>query len=335
MIQLSPPPFSTDAIPKFEAEVAKATGTKYALATSSGTAAIHLALMVLGVGPGDVVLCPTFTFAATAFPILYCGATPVFYGCKLDMSADMDDVRLALRSHVPKAIIAVDLYGDCPGHEDLAALCKQHGIPLLVDAAESLGATYKGKKAGSFGTLSAISFNLNKIVTAGGGGALVSDDQGLVDRARFLATQAKDDVPWYQHSAVGYNYRIAAHAAAYGLTQIKKLKKLVAERRRINSWYRRYLPATVFIPTVGKSTNWLTTILCPNPAHRFIDRLAKNGIETRRLWLPMHHQPALSRFQYFVTGTPAYLFFFGLCLPSRGVTKRQVAKICRILLEKQ
>ncbi len=334
MIQLSPPPFSTDAIPKFEAEVAKATGTKYALATSSGTAAIHLALMVLGVGPGDVVLCPTFTFAATAFPILYCGATPVFYGCKLDMSADMDDIRLALKSHRPKVIIAVDLYGDCPGHKELSALCRHHGAPLLVDAAESLGATYKGKKAGSFGTLSAISFNLNKIVTTGGGGALVSDDRKLVERARFLATQAKDSAPWYQHSTTGYNYRMAVHAAQHGLTQLRKLKSLIDERRKINSWYREYLPATVFPPTAGESTNWLTTIVCNTPAFVFIERLARYGIEARRMWQPMHWQPIFAKYPFFVTVVPDRLFDYGLCLPSRGVTHQQVRKICRILMEK-
>jgi pyridoxal phosphate-dependent aminotransferase EpsN len=334
-IELSPPPCSTKAVAPFERAIAAATGTKYALATSSGTAAIHLALMVLGVGPGDIVLCPTFTFAATANPIVYCGAQPVFIDCDANWDIDADLVRWFLKDSPvkPKAVICVDLYGNCNGHRDLVRACREYGVPLIEDAAEGLGASWDGKPAGSFGTCGIVSFNLNKIVTAGGGGALVSDNPELIERARFLANQAKDAAPWYQHSEIGYNYRMASPVAQYGFEQIRKLRTLVKERRAINSWYRRYLPFS-FFPLIGDgralATCWLTTGWCENP-QQVIDALAANGIEARRFWKPMHTQPVF-RGHVNIGGLKAEeAFAHGICLPSRRVTPDQVENICNII----
>lgn len=330
MIQLSPPPFKTDAIPKFEAMVAKATGTKYALATSSGTAAIHLALLVHGIGPGDTVLCPDFTFAATVNPVLYCGAEPIFIGCDHTMAMAENVAIAAMDEQKPKAVIAASLYGDCPSYSLIRKECEKRKIAFIEDACEALGATNNGKKAGSFGDMAAISFNLNKIVTTGGGGALVSNDKTKIDRARFLATQAKEQCTYYLHKEIGYNYRIAVDAAATGVKQMRKLKSLVAERRRINGWYREFLPASAFPSTIGKSTYWLTLVICEN-AGEVQHALHHFNIESRRAWYPMSRQPVLSCYLHY-GGWMAERFFSELiCLPSTGITRAQVKHICGIV----
>lgn len=330
MIQLSPPPFKTDAIHKFEAMVAKATGTKYALATSSGTAAIHLALLVHGIGRGDKVLCPDFTFVATVNPVLYCGAEPVFIGCDHTLAMDAKAAIRAMDEQKPKAVIAASLYGDCPNYAAIRKACKKRGIVFIEDACEALGASNGGKKAGSFGDMAAISFNLNKIVTTGGGGALVSDDKALIDRARFFATQAKEECTYYLHKKVGYNYRMPVPAAALGITQMRKLKTLVAERRRVNSWYRRFLPCRLFHDAPGESTYWLTVVDCIDPAG-LMHALYRAGVEARRAWNPMSLQPVHSWCRYYGNCADAAAFGTKICLPSTKVSYAQVKRICEIV----
>ena len=333
MIRLSPPPFSTDAIPKFEAAVAKATGTKYALATSSGTAAIHLALMTVGVGPGDMVLCPTFTFAATAFPIRYCGATPVFIDCDHKWDIDVKLVAKYLKDNrPPKAIICVDLYGNCNGHGKLRRLCNNYSIPIIEDAAEGLGASWKGKEAGSFGSIGIISFNLNKIVTAGGGGALVSDTGHFVGNAQYLANQAKTNASWYQHNEIGYNYRMPNSVAECGIGQIGQLQAKVAERRAVNQMYRKHLPPRFFPRSHEGHTHWLTVIKHPNPAG-VRGMLERDGIESRRTWKPLHLQPCFEGCRFMGTSRSVEVFANTLCLPSCHVTEDDVRRICKILME--
>ena len=330
IIELSPPPCSTESIPLFEAAVAKATGTQHALATSSGTAAIHLALLALGVGPGDVVLCSTLTFCASANPIVYCGATPVFIDC--DASMQMDPYLLGVylaNNPRPKAVITVDLYGACCEYSKIKPLCAEYGVPIIEDAAESLGATRDGKLAGSFGTMGIVSFNLNKIVTSTGGGMLVSDDPALIETARFYATQAKEAAGWYQHERIGYNYRMPAAAAAHGLATLGQLQENIAHRQEIQSWYCERIP--VLVSHVG-STCWLTTGHCHDPAVK-IDRLKRHGIEARRIWKPLHMQPVYKGCRFENQGSSHSLHMFNryICLPSVGVSNDEVNSICDII----
>ena len=328
-IELSPPPCSTESIPLFEAAVAKATGTQHALATSSGTAAIHLALLALGVGPGDVVLCSTLTFCASANPIVYCGATPVFIDCDATWQIDPDLVAEYLKNNPrPKALIAVDLYGRCCDYDRLGPICAQHGVPIVEDAAESLGATYKGQPAGSFGRCGIISFNLNKIVSATGGGMLVSDDKALIERARFLATQAKDQAGWYQHSVIGYNYRMAAAVAEFGLRELGRLNEAIAGRRLVKLAYRARDMATSNDPG---ETCWLTVTAVPDPS-KAITALAAHGIEARRSWKPLHRQPVFADARAIGGGVADTRFARGLCLPSHeSLTEQDIQRICDII----
>jgi dTDP-4-amino-4,6-dideoxygalactose transaminase len=316
----------------FEREVAATVGVSHALAVSSGTAALHLAMLVLGVGPGDEVLCATVTFAACANAIRYVGAVPVFVDCDaatwtIDVGLVADELaRRAARRRLPKAVIAVDLYGQCADYPALRTLCECYGVPIVEDAAEALGATCAGRPAGSWGTLAALSFNGNKIITASSGGMLLSDHAALIDRARHLATQAREPVPHYEHTSIGYNYRLSNLLAAVGRAQLHALPARVAARRSNFEFYRaslRGLPGIGFMPeaSYGRSSRWLTCITidphrlgCGRDDIRLA--LAVEDIEARPLWKPLHLQLAFAGAPVVGGAVAERLFEQGLCLPS-------------------
>jgi pyridoxal phosphate-dependent aminotransferase EpsN len=314
-----------------EREVAAVVDMPHAVALSSGTAALHLALAVLGVGPGDEVLCSTLTFAATANAIRYLGAEPVFIDSEraswnLDpqlLAAELE--RCAGRGKLPRAVIAVDLYGQCANLGEISELCRRFKVPLVEDAAEALGATHRGRPAGSWGDLSILSFNGNKIITTSGGGMLLGRRQDLIDRARHLATQARDPAPHYEHSTIGYNYRLSNLLAAVGRAQLADLPRRVSARRAHNVSYRDQLgqlPGWSFMPEEpsGTSTFWLSCATVePRGAvgrDSLIAALAQEDIEARPVWKPMHLQPVFREFRAVGGAVAAELFEKGLCLPS-------------------
>jgi dTDP-4-amino-4,6-dideoxygalactose transaminase len=316
----------------FEAEIAAVAGVEHAVALSSGTAAIHLALVVLGIGPGDEVACSDFTFAATANPIVYTGATPFFVDAD-DTTWTIDpelldraiSERRATAARV-RAVIAVDLYGQCCDYDALREVCARHDVALVQDATESLGATYRGAPAGGQGALAALSFNGNKIITTSGGGMLVSENRDWVEHARKLSTQAREPVAHYEHVEIGFNYRMSNILAALGRAQLESLPERVAAKRRIRDRYRELLdgvPGVSFIPEApyGSSNAWLTCIVVDPDAFgadREAIRLAleAHDIEARPLWKPMHLQPIFASHQSFGGDVSARLFERGLCLPS-------------------
>ena len=316
----------------FEAEFAAYTGSRYAAALSSGTAALHLALLIVGVKPGDEVIVSSLTFAATANAITYVGATPVFVDSD-SASWNMDPALLAeeleasaKRGKLPRAVVAVDLYGQCADYDRIRAACDRHGVPLIEDAAEALGATYRGKSAGTFGALGIFSFNGNKIITTSGGGMLVSENEAWIQKARFLATQARDPAPHYEHTHIGFNYRMSNLLAAVGRGQLRHLDARVDRRRAHNAAYRAALgstPGIAFMPeaSFGRSTAWLTSITV-DPARFGTDRetirrhLEAHDIEARPVWKPMHLQPVFASCRVRGGEVAGRLFEFGLCLPS-------------------
>lgn len=319
----------------FEKEFSDLVGIKAAAALSSGTAAIHLALNVLDVGPGDRVFCSTLTFAASANPISYLGAEPVFidsdpHSWNMSAQALTDAFQWAeAKQQLPKAVIVVNLYGQSADMNALTEICNRHGVPVIEDAAESLGARYQGRPSGTFGLLGVYSFNGNKIITTSGGGMLVSDNASLIDRARFLSTQARDPALHYQHSVIGYNYRMSNILAGVGRGQLKVLEQRVAARRAVFAHYRRALQDLEAIdwmpePEWSFSTRWLSTCTL-NPAitrvtpGELISALGNELIEARPLWKPMHLQPVFGACAYFPHRGKSVsddLFARGLCLPS-------------------
>lgn len=316
----------------FEAELAERVEGRHVAALSSGTGALHLAMEILGVGPGDEVLVSTLTFSASVNPIRYLGATPVFIDSEL-RSWNMDPGLLAEElerrakvGKLPKAVVAVDLYGQCADYEPIVAACRKYDVPLVEDAAEALGATYKGRPAGVFGDLAIFSFNGNKIITTSGGGALVSDRKEWIEKARFLATQARDPAPHYQHSHIGYNYRLSNLLAAVGRGQLRVLDDRVEARRANNAFYRErlgHLPGLSFMPEAPgcRSTFWLTCIQIDPVAFgstREDLRLALEAanIESRPVWKPMHLQPVFAQHPVVGGRVAEQLFENGLCLPS-------------------
>lgn len=315
----------------FEMELARGVGTAGAAALSSGTAALHLALVLLGVGPGDEVLVSDLTFAASVNVIRYVGATPILMDAdRATWTMDPDLVEEALqdrarRGRIPKAAIVVDLYGQCADYDRLAAACSRYEVPIVQDACESLGATYRGRHAGTQGVIGAFSFNGNKIITTSGGGALVSDDADLVAEARNLASQARDPAPHYQHSRVGYNYRLSNLLAAVGRVQVRALEQRVAARRSNFVWYHARLgavPGWNFMPEApyGTCTRWLTCATVDpeqTPGRETIRlALAAEDIEARPLWKPMHMQPVFAECPRYGGAVGRQLFETGLCLPS-------------------
>jgi len=334
----------------FERELAELVGVKHAAALSSGTAAIHLALRLLGVGPGDRVFCSTLTFAASANPIVYQGAEPVFIDSEPEswnMSPAALEAAFAAaqrEGRLPKAVIVVNLYGQSADMDPLQALCDRYGVPLVEDAAESLGAKYKGRASGTFGRLGIYSFNGNKIITTSGGGMLVSDDQALIDKARFLATQARDPAPHYQHSEIGYNYRMSNILAGVGRGQLRVLQQRVEARRAVYATYRASLADVELLewmpePAWSYATHWLTACTVRPEAGvdsaELIRRLAGELIEARPLWKPMHLQPVFAQCGYFPHGRESVsdrLFAQGLCLPSgSNMSDPQVERIVATL----
>ena len=328
----------------FEREFAEAVGSAHAVALSSGTAALHLALRLAGVGPGDEVLCSTLTFIASAAPIAYLGARPVFIDSE-ERSWNMDPAlacevieRKAKAGKPPKALVLVHLYGQSADLAPLVACCARHGVKLIEDAAEALGATYGDRCPGSVGWAGIHSFNGNKIITTSGGGMLVTDDAAVAAQARFLATQARDDAPHYQHSTIGYNYRLSNICAGIGRGQLLRLASKVTRRRGHFRAYQQALgalPGVTFQPeaTWGQSTRWLTCLTI-DPVAAGHDReqirhaLAAADIEARPLWKPLHLQPVFAGAETHGGAVSERLFAQGLCLPSgSGLTEEQRARV--------
>ncbi|MBI5586245.1 MAG: aminotransferase class I/II-fold pyridoxal phosphate-dependent enzyme [Deltaproteobacteria bacterium] len=352
----------------FEQDICARTGIRHGVALASGTAALHLGLLILGVGPGDEVLCSTLTFAASANAIVYCGATPVFIDSDretwtMDPRLLAEELERALRrDRRPKAVLVVDLYGQCADYGPIRETCSRYNLPVLEDAAEALGATYQGAAAGKFGALGVFSFNGNKIITTSGGGMLVSDNREYIDRARFLSTQARDPAPFYQHSHIGYNYRLSNLLAALGQAQLERLSEKILRKKAIQEQYRQALadlPGITFMPEApyGCSNGWLTVLLI-DPERFGSDReavrlaLEADRIESRPIWKPMHMQPVFDcseggspisgsetgpgqgRVKSRAVGGPVSedLFARGLCLPSGAqLTEEDLERIIAII----
>jgi len=307
-------------------------GQQYAAALTSGTAALHLALILLGVGRDDEVLCQSFTFAASANPIVYQGATPIFVDSEKDTwNISPQHLRHAIEDRLkkgkkPKAIVLVHLYGMPCKIDEILAISKEFDIPVIEDSAEALGSTYKGKNCGTFGDLSVLSFNGNKIITTSGGGALVARDKAHKDKAVFLATQARDDAPHYQHSEIGYNYRLSNISAGIGRGQMEVLNDHVKLRQNMNLFYKDIFTdiggVEVFSePSADyKSNHWLSAILVSSTNDKSREGLRRHletlNIESRPLWKPMHLQPVYKNAPFYGNGTAEKLFEDGLCLPS-------------------
>lgn len=316
----------------FEEEMAEFLGVGHAAALSSGTAALHLALRLIGVEPGDEVICSSLTFSASANPILYERGRPVFIDAeRSSWNIDPELLRreikdAAKRGKLPRAAIIVDLYGQSADFDRIIETCAEYEIPIIEDAAEALGATYKGRKVGVFGKVGVFSFNGNKIITTSAGGMLVSDERSLIEQTRFLATQAKEPGPHYEHSAVGYNYGMSNVLAAIGRVQLSILPERIQARRRIFSLYREGLgdlPGIAFMPEAeyGLATRWLTCITIDQKdfgASREDIRLAlaAANIEARPVWKPLHLQPIFSEYRVRGGAVAQDIFEHGLCLPS-------------------
>ena len=318
-------------INSFEEKISKISNDSHVAVLNSGTAAIHLALILLDVRRDDNVLCSSFTFAASTNPIVYLGAKPVFIDSEKDtwnMCPTLLEnaiIELSLKDEKPKAIILVHLYGYPAKINEIIAISKKYNIPLIEDAAEAIGSSYNGIPLGTFGDLGVFSFNGNKIITTSSGGAILSSNKRLIDKAKFLSTQARDESPHYEHSEIGYNYRMSNICAAIGLGQIEVLKERVDKRRYIFDFYKEKLSDIKEIKFVDDipgfySNRWLTTILFKKDAA--INResmrlhLLKDNIESRPLWKPMHLQPVFKKYQVFENGISEDLFDRGLCLPS-------------------
>lgn len=334
----------------FEADIARYLGVSHAVGLASGTSAIHLALRYLGVGPGDVVIVPTMTFAATVFPIIYLGASPVFLD--IDESWNLDPNLLGEATRVMNscgsrvsAIIPVDLYGTPADYSSIRAVTDHLGIPIVEDAAEGLGATGSdGRKLGTFGEAGVLSFNGNKIITTSGGGMLVTDNGELAAKTRFWATQAREMFPWYEHEEIGHNYRLSNLLAALGRSQLRRIDGEVAKRREIREWYRSRLGVLDGIvvqddPPWGISNAWLTIVRFDpecyhDAAPRVREHLAAFDIESRPVWKPMHRQPVFASARSFLSGAADSLFRDGLCLPSgTSLDEDAVDRVCTLVTE--
>lgn len=316
----------------FEDDIVAFTGAKHAAALSAGTAAIHLALVMLGVKAGDEVICQSMTFSASANPIAYQGAVPVFVDSERDTwNMDPEKLKEAIKERFaagkkPKVIIPVHLYGMPAKMDEIMQIAKDYDIPVIEDAAEALGSTLDGQAMGTFGDLGILSFNGNKIITTSGGGALISDNEEYIKKARFLATQARDNAPHYEHTHIGYNYRMSNVCAGIGRGQMEVLTDRVEQRRKNFEFYKEQLADLKGIsfleePAGYYSNRWLSTILV-DPAASGTDRekirlhLETDNIESRPLWKPMHMQPVFMDAPYYGSGVSEELFANGLCIPS-------------------
>ena len=332
----------------FEQDLCAYTGAQHAAALSAGTAALHLALILLGVQAGDEVLCQSFTFSASANPIVYQGATPVFVDSEPDtwnLSPELLEEAIQDRlkkGKKPKAIILVHLYGMPAKLNEILRICHKYDIPVIEDAAEALGSSYHGKAVGTFGKMGILSFNGNKIITTSGGGALIANDEVVIQQARFLATQARDTALHYQHSVIGYNYRMSNVCAGIGRGQMKVLNQRVAQRRANYAFYHQALSGIAGIQFLNEpagffSNRWLTCLTINSEqasASREQIRLAleKENIESRPLWKPMHLQPVFEGCPAYVNGVSEDLFKHGLCLPSgSNLTTEQLVRIVELI----
>lgn len=336
------------ALANFEQELAAASGRQHAVGLASGTAGLQLSLVALGVTDGDLVACSTLTFVATANAIRHAGAVPVFIDSELDswnIDPDILEAEMSTRAGTPEqfaAVIAVDLYGQCADYTRIAAACTTYEVALIEDAAEALGSTCDGKPAGSYGEAAIFSFNGNKIITSSGGGMFVTDDKALADRIRYLSTQAREAAIHYEHTEIGWNFRLSNVLAALGSAQLATLPERVARRREINTTYRDRLagaPGVTFMPEApwGTCTFWLTCLTIdpsasPTSGPELVSKLQAEGIECRPVWKPMHMQPVYADATY-VGGTVAEsLFETGICLPSgSGMTAEQLDLVCDVL----
>ena len=334
----------------FEKEFAAYAGLPYAVALDSGTAAMHLALRELGVGPGDTVIAPSLTFIASVSPATFLGAAPVFVDVDpatwtLDPALLAEELAAcAQRGQRPKAVIPTDLYGQCSDLDRILQVCEPHGVPVVADAAEAMGARYKGRHAGSGARAAVYSFNGNKIITTSGGGMLASEDHHLIDRARYLSTQARLPLPHYEHMEIGYNYRMSNIVAAIGRGQLQALELRVAQKRAVFETYRAllaYVPGIAFMPEApyGRSNRWLTVILVTHDAFgaRPEDirmHLERHNIESRPVWKPLHLQPVFRGCRMRGGAVCEDLFARGLCLPSgTALTRPDLERICVLLRE--
>lgn len=327
-------------VDEFEHRLEKYLGVPNVVALSAGTAAIHLALVALGVGAGDEVICQSFTFAASANPIKYQGADPVFVDSEPDtwnMSPDALEEAIIDRKkqtgHYPKAIIPVYLYGMPAKMDEIRAIADKYGIPIVEDSAEALGSEYKGKKCGTLGNYGCLSFNGNKIITTSGGGALVCHSKEEADRVKFYATQAREQRPYYYHETIGYNYRLSNVSAGIGCGQMDVLQPHVELRRAIHDFYTKELAeidglSVQLNPSTDFNSNfWLSTVLIDPKTGKDPESLRQfmldAGVETRRLWRPMHMQPVFADAPYYGGTTCETLFDRGLCLPSGSGLKEE------------
>lgn len=341
-------------VTNLEQEICEYVVCKEAAVLSSGTAAIHLALRLLGVGEGDLVFCSSLTFIASANPILYQGAQPVFIDSD-EVTWNMCPVALkkafehyAEKNQLPKAVVVVNLYGQSADYDEIAKICDYYNVPIIEDAAESLGATYKGKKSGTFGKFGIFSFNGNKIITTSGGGVLISDDVEMIEKARFLATQARDKALHYQHTQYGYNYRMSNILAGVGRAQLQVLDDRVTSKRRVFQRYEEALGTVSgisFMPeaSFGLHTRWLTTMLMDPKVigitpYELIAKLEEHNIESRPVWKPLHLQPLFEGVPYFTAeegiSVSDTLFARGICLPSgTNMTEEQQDLVITLIKE--
>lgn len=311
-------------VDKFEERIKEYTSTSHALALSSATAGLHLALRVLGVQKDDFVLASTFTFIGSVNAILYQGAKPVFVDSDESWNLSPELLKKAIYDlpKKPKALILTHLYGQVAKLDEIVAICQEEGIYLIEDAAESLGATYKAKQSGTFGDLGVYSFNGNKILTTSGGGMLVSDNQAWIDKAKFLSTQAREPVLHYEHQEFGYNYRLSNVLAAIGVAQMEVLEERIAQKRAIFDFYVQELSSIEeirFMPEIqeGVGNRWLSSLVFQKTdPYKVIEALDKVQVESRPLWKPMHLQPLFKEDMAVIDGFSEGLFQQGLCLPS-------------------
>lgn len=325
----------------FEIELAKKVGSGYGAALSAGTAAIHLALKALDVGKGDIVFCPTLTFSATANPIIYQGAKPVFIDSDYaTWNMDPECLEKAFEKHPNvKAVLVVHLYGICADMDKIMEICNKHNVPVIEDAAESLGAYYKGVHTGTIGKFGVFSFNGNKIITTSGGGMLVSDDEEKIKKVRFWSTQSRDQARHYQHSELGFNYRMSNIVAGIGRGQLKVLDDRVAKKKYIYEYYKRELGSLEGIDFMPDNdwndpNYWLTVMTTRGKVSplQIMDALEKENIESRPVWKPMHLQPFFEEYDYIGTGVSEDLFKYGVCLPSDTKnTDEDLERICGII----
>ena len=334
----------------FEAEMAARAGVSRALALASGTAALHLGLLGLGAGPGTAVIVPSMTFAASANPVVYAGAEPVFVDSRADGNVDPDLLLKAIDTLQAEgtrvaAAMSVDLFGRCADYDEILPGLAERDVPLIEDAAEALGASYRGRPAGSFGAAAVFSFNGNKILTTSGGGMLLSNDKHLIERARYLSTQARQPAEYYEHTEIGFNYRLSNVLAALGRAQLTRLDSMVARRRAIREMYVEELADVPGVCFIGRDEGrgddedncWLTCIEL-DPAvtdvspSQLIAELASENIESRRLWKPMHLQPVFTSRRSFVNGESKRLFDRGIILPSGSALQDdEIERVIKVL----